>query len=374
EDLVFPDFNALEAYCEAELKAWEWLPAASAQAGQVKQFADRAVGVYSHTKSLISAYGEKQQRDQKKQLANKIRGQVNNFGRTPESMLSSDPRAKYAKSLNQEGNPTVAAWTWLAFLQPAHVETNSPEAVSGLVLALMFQNALTARRADQEASALGDVRRTWDEFSSESKGEYEKFREDYLDLKRTVEDLREGQSQAFGEMLEEKQAELEAVTNTYDQKLALKAPVDYWEKRAIAQRERAWRYATAAGWGLALVVAVLLGASRALLPEVWDADFDVTKIPYGRVLLMLGLGTLLIWPVRVLSRMLLSALHLHTDAEERVTLVNTYLSLLRDEAGLTEGEKELILNALFRQAATGIVRDDGLGGASNEALSRVLSR
>jgi len=62
--------------------------------------------------------------------------------------------------------------------------------------------------------------------------------------------------------------------------------------------------------------------------------------------------------MRILARMLLSNLHLREDALERVTMVNTYLSLSEGKQGLKDDDRKLILEMLFRPSTTGIVQDD----------------
>jgi hypothetical protein len=58
--------------------------------------------------------------------------------------------------------------------------------------------------------------------------------------------------------------------------------------------------------------------------------------------------------------MFLSNAHLATDAAERVVMVKTYLSLLEAEKLPADDDKKLILQALFRPASDGIVKDESL--------------
>jgi len=68
---------------------------------------------------------------------------------------------------------------------------------------------------------------------------------------------------------------------------------------------------------------------------------------------------MVIWITRLLIKVLLSHVHLHTDAQERRILTNTYLSLIRSNETLSDENRTLILQILFRPAATGIVDDGG---------------
>ncbi|HBZ36947.1 MAG TPA: hypothetical protein DEO59_00225 [Balneola sp.] len=57
---------------------------------------------------------------------------------------------------------------------------------------------------------------------------------------------------------------------------------------------------------------------------------------------------------------MLSNIHLRTDADERRVMILTYLSLLRRENAITEEDRKVILQTLFRPSATGIIKDDNL--------------
>ena len=65
-------------------------------------------------------------------------------------------------------------------------------------------------------------------------------------------------------------------------------------------------------------------------------------------------------PQRLFVRMFRSYLHLSTDGAERVMMVRTYLSLLEQNRLLGSDDRQLILQALFRPASDGIVKDEGL--------------
>ena len=66
-----------------------------------------------------------------------------------------------------------------------------------------------------------------------------------------------------------------------------------------------------------------------------------------------------IWLVRIITRLFLSNLHQASDAEERVTMVETFLSLMSEGQISREEDRHLVLQALFRSTATGLVKDEG---------------
>ena len=77
--------------------------------------------------------------------------------------------------------------------------------------------------------------------------------------------------------------------------------------------------------------------------------------------------------VRIPLRLAMSELHLGNDAEERVTMVNTYLALRAGEHTTAE-HMAVILDRLFKPAADGIVKDDFGPVTAADALGKVLQR
>jgi hypothetical protein len=68
-----------------------------------------------------------------------------------------------------------------------------------------------------------------------------------------------------------------------------------------------------------------------------------------------------IWVLRILGRQLAESLAMMKDASERVTLVKTFLALMRDETAgnpvVRDEDRALILQALFRQSRITAVDD-----------------
>lgn len=77
----------------------------------------------------------------------------------------------------------------------------------------------------------------------------------------------------------------------------------------------------------------------------------------GRVAVLALLATPLLWGVRMLARNQVSHSHLHVEAGKRVTMSETYLALLRDDA-MKQDDRAIMLHALFRPMRTGLVKED----------------
>jgi hypothetical protein len=74
--------------------------------------------------------------------------------------------------------------------------------------------------------------------------------------------------------------------------------------------------------------------------------------------------------LRIIVRLFLSQVHLAADAAERMTMVQTYLSLKEGGSTFKDDDLRLILGALFRPTSDGIVKDDGLPWGALEYLTR----
>jgi hypothetical protein len=91
---------------------------------------------------------------------------------------------------------------------------------------------------------------------------------------------------------------------------------------------------------------------------------------YWRIAVLVAAGLFSVWVVRIFVRLFLSNVHLLTDARERATMVQTYLALMR-KGGLKEEDRQLILKAIFRPTATGVVKDDAMPLTMIEALTKL---
>ncbi|MNT53094.1 hypothetical protein D3C72_1901650 [compost metagenome] len=83
---------------------------------------------------------------------------------------------------------------------------------------------------------------------------------------------------------------------------------------------------------------------------------------------------MLFWLGRLLTKLYLSQHHLRQDAEERATMTTTYLALTEVSAP-GDADRQIVLNALFRNTSDGIVKEEG-GFDPNVAavLGRLLAR
>ena len=164
-------------------------------------------------------------------------------------------------------------------------------------------------------------------------------------------------------------SDLKITEQTYRTQLGLQAPVAYWTlkadkhaKNSKKMREIAAGYAIVA---VVIAVIVLLLTAEALRSYT---QFSPATVAYGALGLLIT--TVALWGGRILVRLYMSEHHLAIDAEERATMVHTFLAL--QLGGQVEAKDlQLILGPIFRPSADGIVKDDG---APDLGLAGLLSK
>lgn len=162
------------------------------------------------------------------------------------------------------------------------------------------------------------------------------------------------------------QGDFYRIRSTYLASMELQAPVKYWRDKGEQHEAKVkflTRYLVLAAIGVVVLpIFALWAANWGLLPSpALPADApDWAKVAAsakGIVAAILFSGVA-VWGLRILSKIYLSERHLAQDARERVTMITTYLALIK-EKGAGETDKSIILQAIFRATTDGIVKDDG---------------
>lgn len=189
---------------------------------------------------------------------------------------------------------------------------------------------------------------------------------DRAEAKRKFEESQTERTNAFAELLSKHKTALDALRKTFREEMALRAPVEYWERKKQSHKTLAWVFG-----GVTLLAFFVSAAALWFLVHWFLSSATSTGGPESWRLGVLVIGGIFaIWLVRLLVRLFLSHVHLTADADERVVMARTYLSLLEGSQVTASEDRQLILQALFRPATDGIVRDDGAPPSFLEALTR----
>ncbi|WP_296125504.1 DUF6161 domain-containing protein [Pseudomonas sp. Ga0074129] len=180
------------------------------------------------------------------------------------------------------------------------------------------------------------------------------------------------QSNAFERQLTEWTEKVAILENTYEEKLKLKKPAEYWAKSAR-------KFGIQGGlWTLAIVALVVVAAinfQEIFVTWLQGRETPVQLNTIQGVILYGSIAGVYAFLLRVLSRLAFSSFHLMRDAEEREQLTYLYLSLT-NEAEIDKESRDIVLQALFSRSETGLLAQEHgptMPGAS-EMLRSTLKR
>lgn len=149
----------------------------------------------------------------------------------------------------------------------------------------------------------------------------------------------------------------EELEKTYEELLRLKKPAEYWSIRAKKLKEDGKKYLEQLIWlisiGGGVILFMLWKIPDGLLLNVFKGEASAIKW----TLLYVTLVSFLIFGIKTLSKITYSSFHLARDAEEREQLTYVYISL-KNESGVEEKDRQIILQSLFSRADTGLLKDD----------------
>jgi hypothetical protein len=171
----------------------------------------------------------------------------------------------------------------------------------------------------------------------------------------------------FEEMLVTHTSTVEGIQKTFIEELALRAPAEYW----TSKQKFHFRFSVVAGLvsfgAIALCIGNVTSMTEQALLSVKSIGSPQDSLRLGSLFVTIVFA---VWAIRMCVRIFFSQLHLMTDASERIVMVKTYLSLIEGKAVISEEDRKVILQALFRPTSDGIVKDDGLPNPLLEALTR----
>lgn len=179
-----------------------------------------------------------------------------------------------------------------------------------------------------------------------------------------------GNSQlTFNNFETESKAKILDLEETYEEKLRLEKPAEYWNKRANLLKKEGWR---AINWLIALIAfaCVTLYLLLWLTPEGMLLSFikgDAQAIKWS--IIYVTFISFLAFGIRALNKVAFSSFHLARDSEEREQLTYVYLSLKKDSA-IEEQDRILILQSLFSRAETGLLKEESGPTMPNDWTSK----
>lgn len=158
----------------------------------------------------------------------------------------------------------------------------------------------------------------------------------------------EAEKSAFATEMEHRQEAMASYEETLRTKLATESAVKLWSDAAAAHAGRAKIALTCfLGLGAAGVVALFLSLD-------WITTHIAAQPSLGGLTAVSLPALALAWAMRLASRVFVQSGNAQRDAEIRKAQAETFLSLAADEKlGVSDAERILILNALFRPPGAG---------------------
>jgi len=289
---------------------------------------------------------------------------------TPHWLWSSNPFIDQWLNVAEKYGNNVANSFIEAFIDNHKFSNlNNIESLKGAVLAYEFElqdeSTLTKRRSSERAS-ISKVRNDLVDVKDSLFIEVDAFQKDFkewddqtrIDAQRLYSlNKKLGERQAsrhnnqFDTQMNEWHQNIENLEHTYKEKLRLEKPAQYWNKAAK-------KYGIQGGlWVLAIVALVVVGIinfQELFVTWLQGKEIDIQLNSVQGIILFGAIAAVYAYLMRVLSRLAFSSFHLMRDAEEREQLTYLYLSLT-NEAKVDEKSREIVLQALFSRAETGLL-------------------
>lgn len=298
---------------------------------------------------------------------------------------SSTPLAKSTEKLRLE-DPLAAAGYLYVFVpatQGYPFEARDVSSWRGFIQGLTKRfdiNESGIAEVDAQRQALDQLRASHEQLLGEKKNAIELLHGNFARLVGDINTSKNTHQTEFAELLatargmheqslNKHKDEMDALRRAYNEAMTLRAPVEYWQTKATTHGDKAnhWMSLTFKSMGGLGMILGLLAAWVFLTlhddkPDAW------------KVAVLVLVGVLGVWAVRLIVRMYLSHQHLAIDAEERVTMIKTYLALLEGDKMPSDDDRKLVLAPLFRPATDGIVKDEGLPHPLLELFTRSQGR
>lgn len=168
----------------------------------------------------------------------------------------------------------------------------------------------------------------------------------------------------------EKEAEISSTKEAYRISFATQKAHEYW---AITKYERHTKLARKSLWaGIVYVLLVLSGtiAFVALVSGLFSQP--IWQTPLALALPLAIAVVAFIWLGRLLARTYMAHMQLAEDAQERATMIETYIALT--SAGVLDSSKaDEAQRALFRPASIGLLAGDSGPDTPIEVISKAIS-
>ncbi|WP_375580129.1 DUF6161 domain-containing protein [Marivirga tractuosa] len=313
--------------------------------------------------------------NQLNRLWSEIVNQTNNFQRN--LIIPYDiPETSFLIDLHKDAD--TLCWTGAYdFLVQRRLNNNSfiqRDYYEGTILGYEFRNkdSIITKRRNKEKATFTQLRNELENQFTQSelslREHIEHIDETVNDSIQKQENLQESKNIGFDEWFnktkEEKEnsvteyyEKIKQLENTYEEKLKLEKPADYWDQRAKALRKDGWKWLN---WLIGFTVG---GAILFFLLLILITTGDIENI-FSKVgtaikwsIVLITFVSFIAFGIRTFAKLAYSSFHLVRDAEERKHLVYVFLAL-SNEKDLDKEERNLIIQSIFSRSDSGLLREE----------------
>ncbi|MEW7292112.1 DUF6161 domain-containing protein [Aquimarina sp. 2304DJ70-9] len=244
------------------------------------------------------------------------------------------------------------------------------------------------RRRSNEKTTLSRIRSEYlkklqitdsqvDEHIAKIEGKYQSKEESISRLikrkNQQYENWKQDSQGKFSNLLTQADNSFKKLEELYKEKLKLEAPAIYWKNRATTLKAEGNKWL---GWLIVVIIlAVLaLGGVLYLISDGTLKDlFEKTGSAVRWSIVFITFVSFLAYGIKTFSKLMFSSYHLYRDAQEREQLTYVYLALVK-EKGVDPTERNLIMQALFSRADSGLLRDDSTPAMPGGVLEKVIGK
>ena len=388
-------YAELKAWLDTEISFWSW----NSRYGNNSNQNDPAYWLEQGRRLLNQAahdLSEAEQLNKRRsngEIMNMISAEKNKFeacqarirecyvgGKFP---YSSTPVAKRIQNLQKSSGDITAILYGAVYFHPKNNSIYDQNLLGwrGLVEGLIDRHdligAISEGRQQAAEASFEQLRNKVEQFVAEKGQACDALHRDYADLTDSARHEAERQATHFSEsqtrwqtefdqLKAQHQQDMEKLRKTFNEEMGLRAPMLYWKDKQTTHGK--W----SKFWGTVSFIGIV-GAAGGLGFQIHDLlkNTPANTAPETWRLAVLALvAVFTVWGVRLIVRLFLSHQHLYTDAQERITMVQTYLSLMEGEHLASRNDRQLILQALFRPASDGLVKDEGVPFSLAEVITR----
>jgi hypothetical protein len=386
-ELSFESIADLQGWVSAETQAWQWLidgngvaDAGSAMGQLRNEYANWLSDLRQRVNQLAA------NPPSQNELKNQLHANISSFLGQNDKVLSNHEFARIASDIAKRFSAASGVGA-LALLLGKQCQMTLGTA-RGMTYAILARDGIDPKSPNIVAKAISDLRSEQDKARATQATEWDALGDQAKSLlSKTETEFRtqtDGLDQRSSETLkrivsftDDAIKSIKATESVYREQMKLQAPVAYWSDKAERHREAVWwsrwrliGFVVLFAIGLVWLL-VYLADHAAALAIAGPSSGSIALLKYSAIAVVVT--TIVFMAGRMLLKIYLSDRHLLTDAEERVAMIQTYLAL-SSEGKVGETDRALILAPLFRSAADGIIKDEGMDSSIVGLLAKGIEK